>query len=398
MTQRADPYRQTPLELATGRILQRGGLADLPEVPLDWSPLDGLAAAIRPALERPPCLVSFSGGRDSSAVLAAAVTIARREGQPLPIPITLSFPGVAESDERTWQERVVEHLRLDDWSRLEVDVADYNVLGPVAASLLRRHGVLWPPNVHVQLPLIEAARGGTIVSGLGGDEIFGGVRWARTAAVLERRVRPRPRDALGVGYALAPPFVRRAALRRSPPHFGAWLRPEARRQALGAAVAHAATEPFAWSDRLRWWLRQPYIEVELRNSATLAGEHDVTLVHPLLDPRFVACLARLPRDRRYVTRTEGMRLVFEGLLPDDLLKRNTKATFNHVETAAPRLELVERWNGEGVDETLVDVDALRREWSKPEADGSSTGLLQSAWLALDRAAPSKPAELGSHSR
>ena len=39
-----------------------------------------LEAAVLPALQRPPCLVSFSGGRDSSAVLAVAADVARRHG------------------------------------------------------------------------------------------------------------------------------------------------------------------------------------------------------------------------------------------------------------------------------------------------------------------------------
>jgi hypothetical protein len=40
-----------------------------------------------------------------------------------------------------------------------------------------------------------------------------------------------------------------------------------------------------------------------------------------------------------------------------------------------------------VDESLVDLDALRIEWARPLSDPSTTPLLQAAWLALD-AAPS----------
>ena len=74
-------------------------------------PSAALERAVLPALLRPPCVVSFSGGRDSSLVLAAAVAVARSEGLAAPIPITVRFPASAESDEQEWQERVVRSAR-----------------------------------------------------------------------------------------------------------------------------------------------------------------------------------------------------------------------------------------------------------------------------------------------
>ena len=64
--------------------------AALPETAA--TPRAAFEAAILPGLRRSPCLVSFSGGRDSSAVLATATAVARREGLPLPVPITHRFP------------------------------------------------------------------------------------------------------------------------------------------------------------------------------------------------------------------------------------------------------------------------------------------------------------------
>ena len=40
------------------------------------------------------------------------------------------------------------------------------MVGPIAQRVLRRHGILWPTNVHVQVPLLEAARGGTLFTGI----------------------------------------------------------------------------------------------------------------------------------------------------------------------------------------------------------------------------------------
>ncbi|HZC13844.1 MAG TPA: hypothetical protein VE270_07480, partial [Thermoleophilaceae bacterium] len=61
---------------------------------------------VRGALQRPLCVVSFSGGRDSSAVLALAMHVARCDGLPLPIPLTMRFPRYARTNEDEWRELV----------------------------------------------------------------------------------------------------------------------------------------------------------------------------------------------------------------------------------------------------------------------------------------------------
>src|SRR5262249_39115635 len=154
-------------------------------------------------LRRGPCLVSFSGGRDSSAVLAVATAVARREGLPLPVPITHRFPAAAMTDESRWQEEVVDHLGLEDWIRLE-GANELDAVGPVATASLRRHGLLWPSNAYFHAPLFEAADGGTVMTGVGGDEAFVPSSWSRQLAVLSGRVRPHARDVLRVGFALSP--------------------------------------------------------------------------------------------------------------------------------------------------------------------------------------------------
>src|SRR5438874_582354 len=82
--------RLTPLEVACGRALDVE--VDTPPLPdVDCDPLTALERACLPALERPPCVVSFSGGLDSSVVLAAAGRAARRAGLAEPIPVTHRF-------------------------------------------------------------------------------------------------------------------------------------------------------------------------------------------------------------------------------------------------------------------------------------------------------------------
>ena len=116
-------------------------------------PLSMLEGAVLPALARPPCVVAFSGGRDSSAVLAVATGVAKKEGLPLPVPVTQVYPDNPETDETRWQELVIRHLGLTEWERVEV-TGELDLLGPVARRLLTRHGLLWPPNFYTFEPLI----------------------------------------------------------------------------------------------------------------------------------------------------------------------------------------------------------------------------------------------------
>lgn len=94
--------------------------------------MEALEAAVLPALCRPPCLVVFSGGRDSSAVPA----VARRSGLPDPMPATNRFRGSPATKETEWQELVVRHLGLTDWHVLDRD-DELDVIGPVAEQVLR---------------------------------------------------------------------------------------------------------------------------------------------------------------------------------------------------------------------------------------------------------------------
>ncbi len=154
--------RLSALEAAAGVVLGSDSAVALPRS--NCSPLEALERRILPALERPPCLVSFSGGRDSSAVLAVAARLARRNGLPAPVPATLRFRGAERSAEDEWQEHVVAHVEVADWVRIEAE-HELDCLGPVATQALRRHGLLWPPNAHFHVPLLQAAGGGSLLTG-----------------------------------------------------------------------------------------------------------------------------------------------------------------------------------------------------------------------------------------
>jgi asparagine synthase (glutamine-hydrolysing) len=378
-------HELSPLEVASGLVF---GLLPAAEVTVatdpPGNPLEALEAAVRPALERPPCVVSFSGGRDSSAVLAVATQVARREGLPLPIPSTNRFPDAPDSDENDWQERVIRHLGLDDWARPELTDELDNV-GAVATSALRRHGLLWPFNAHFHVPQLEAARGGSLLTGIAGDEMLSPSSWEQARAVLGGRARPTASDLRRIGFLATPRPIRRAVLRRRYPLEYGWLRPHALREITALSAAEGASEPMAWKSQLSWRRRFRYLHVGLGSLGRLAGDADVRIEHPFFDPGFAASVARLPRAEQYPDRTTAMRRLFGSLLPDDLLARTTKSGFDQAFWGEPSRAFAADWDGEGADPDLVDADALRREWALPAPDPRSFLLLQAAWLAREAA-------------
>ena len=211
----------TPLEVASSLVL--GSVEGGRRSTVEADPRAAMERALVEPLRRGPCLVSFSGGRDSSAVLAVATAVARREGLAPPIPATLRFPTASDTAETEWQESVVSHLGLDDWIRLEA-TDELDCVGPVATAALARHGLLWPSNAHFHTPLFAHAHGGSFLTGIGGDEMLGPSRWLHARRVLAGQVRPRPRDVLAVAFALAPPRVRRLVTRRRMRAPFPWLR------------------------------------------------------------------------------------------------------------------------------------------------------------------------------
>ena len=381
----------TSLEISSGLVLPpRRRAPKLPALEPGTTPRAEFERAILPALAHAPCLVSFSGGRDSSAVLATAAALARRHGLPLPVPITHRFPSAADTQESEWQEQVVRHLGLDDWVRIDA-AGDLDCVGPVATATLRRHGLLWPCNAYFHAPIFEAAAGGAVLTGVGGDEAFAPSSWARAFAVLRGRARPGPRNLLQVAFALSPQAVKRRAIRRWLPEICLWLRPGARREIEAFVATEAASEPLRWRTRYRELADSGYMEVSLGSLGVLAADHGVALTHPFHDARFLAALAALPPRQRPESRTEAMRMLVGDLLPEPVLSRSTKARFDDVFWTEHARALVADWNGEGVNEEIVDLDRLRAEWSAPRPEAHTFTLLQSVWLTRARAAGLLPA-------
>ncbi|QBI20269.1 hypothetical protein ER308_12295 [Egibacter rhizosphaerae] len=376
--------RMTPQEIATGWPTGREPVS-VPDPRLAHRPpREVLEALILPALTEQPCLVGFSGGRDSSAVLAVATDLARSRGLPDPVPMTRRYPGDALADEDAWQELVIRHLGLTEWERIDV-IDELDLLGERAIAALRRYGQLWPPMHYVNLWMLDHARGGAYLTGQGGDEVLGSHRLAPIRAVAGQGLRVNRRTLRRAAGAAAPNRVRGWWARRRPDPSVAppWLRAELATAHHAAVLADHAKEPLRADRSIRWQLGFRAVGMAFRNLDLLAAERDVRVRHPLLDPSFAAAMGRTwgwrgPRDR-----TEALRWLVGDLLPEAVCARLSKAAFNTALFGPASRAFVEQWDGSGVDTTLVDPEELRQTWTSDFPHGGSFALLQQAWLHQD---------------
>ncbi|GAB3022503.1 hypothetical protein GCM10011376_27970 [Nocardioides flavus (ex Wang et al. 2016)] len=378
-----DYCRPSPFEVATSWVHGLTSVQALDPRRVE-SPRAALEALVLAALEQPPCFVAFSGGRDSSALLAVATQVARRDGLPDPVPFTELYPGVPESDESEWQHLVMAHLGLRDWVRLSFPAGN-DLLGSAAQDSLRARGLLWPVALHAKPAVLsQLGRAGSIVTGEGGDEVLGRRRGAQVSRLWRRPARAlRAHDLRAAGSAAAPRSYRsrRARAHLESSNMQPWLRPAARERHHRLLAADIAAEPLGAPRSLEWLLTRRAAAVASHNYAVLAAEHGLVMHEPLLDLRFVGALARSAGTWGYASRTEAMRALVGDLLPDVVIARRTKAYFNRAFIGAETRAFAESWDGSGLAPDLVDVDVLRAEWLSDFPSAISTPPLHAAWLA-----------------
>jgi asparagine synthase (glutamine-hydrolysing) len=355
----------TPVELGTGLVF--GGVPQPLPSHGALRPADALEAAVAPGVRSGRCFVSFSGGRDSSAVLAAATEVARRESLPLPIPITLRADEVPSTDESEFQESVIGGLGLSDWIRLTI-VDELDAVGPYARRALARHGLLWPFNAHFHAPMLEQAAGGTLMTGVGGDEL-----WYSSFA---HTVGPRRRL-----LQLAPAPLRRAALTRRVPIDYPWLTPRGRRRARLVAAADMLTIPRSARERMAETRGGRGIHTGVAALAKLADDAGASICHPMLDEGLWAAVAAVAPEQGFLRGNDALTAVAGHLLPKELVSRRTKASFDGVFFHEHSRALAREWSGNGVPTDLVDVEGLRAHWLGELADSHSLTLMQTVWLA-----------------
>jgi asparagine synthetase B (glutamine-hydrolysing) len=383
-----DRFRLGPFEIAAGFLFGADPHAPpLPSVPPGETVQGAVERALLPALAAPPCVIAFSGGLDSSALLAVATRVARRQGLEEPIPVTMRYPGKPEAQESEWQELVIRHVGVTEWRRIDVR-EEIDLVGPAMASALRRHGVVYPANSHALGHFVAIAGGRSYVMGFGGDDFFWPSPFSRHAQLLAAATVPTRRDLRRLAYAAAPsrarlPLVRR---RHTQPFSAPWLTDEALRRATDAWQRDRADQPVRASAHVRWTWRRAAFQACLASFSLVAADTGVRIHMPLADPRVVAALAETASRRVGLTRGEAMRTVFGDVLPDALYGRTTKAYFDDVYWNRYSSRFSERAVEELTDDDeYVDAGRLRAFWREegPLPKAQAAILLQELWLRYD---------------
>jgi asparagine synthetase B (glutamine-hydrolysing) len=372
----------TALEVASGVILGDG---DSPPITPNRSlgPLESLRKIARALLLSRPCVVAFSGGRDSSALLAMLVDVARTDGLPEPIAVTARWENDQASDESEWQEQVIKAIGAQNWTIIRPG-NDLDLLGHEATSVLAKAGLTWPAPAYVVMPMVRLAKGGVFITGEGGDEALGLWPHGRLWSTLRSGNVPRQSDVRGLALGLAPRALRRRRWMHNQPPYQSWLQPEALSEIRRSLAAEMASDPLRWDhyqvvNRAR---RSP--EQTQRSFERLCALEGSQFAAPFLDQTFIASLAAWGGWLGKGDRTDVMRSLFSDLLPESVLSRRSKASFGAVFWGPASRKFAEEWDGTGIDTDLIDPGKLRAAWLAPIPVYGSALPLHAAWLYQNR--------------
>ena len=372
-----------PLELYSGIIAgrRRSALpADIEERDPGASPREVLERLLLEPLTNGPCHVAFSGGRDSSAMLATATHVARRHGLPDPIPLTVRMEQHPRTWETEWQELTIRHLGISEWKLVPV-VHELDALGADAQGALRRHGLYWPSQAHSMLVFARNAGSGSLLTGGGGDEVFAG--WSQRKVAFRRLIKlhPRRRAAKWIALSSLPQRAQTELLLARQKLETPWVRPEVERRLQREYRQRSRRRTKDWGEVLEGFIDSRYLEFLRPVLDTFAMDHGVRLHEPFYDPRFIRAVVRAAPPEGYAGRTAGLEANFHDVLPREVIERSTKAVFTEAAWGPNAREFVAAWDGRGLDERYVAVDALREEWAKPRPSPRSIPCLHQAWLA-----------------
>jgi asparagine synthase (glutamine-hydrolysing) len=374
------PLGSVPIPAGADRGSKATGATDA------WA---ALVDAVGRAWVSGPLVVAFSGGRDSSLLLAAAAEAARRRGGADPVAVTMRFDD-AGSDEREWQDRVIQFLGLREWEIVRPG-DELDLLGPLVTRSLARVGLRFAPNGHGLIPVFRAAPGATVLHGSGGDELLGAWRWQRRSGFLSG-TGPRNRGTLATTLLGSVPSTLRRRIyrerwlrvlatgRRYP-----WLTPAGRALILPGLVEDD-DQPVGWSGFLHWARRRRAVALSVERVAETAADAGARAVAPLLDGEFVAALAAAGARWGFASRTAVLEAVAGGHLPSEVIARRTKASFLQPFWGPAARAWVAGWDGTGVDPELVDVERVRADWAGPAPSFTSMLRLHQAWLAANQPA------------
>lgn len=357
-----------------------GCSGECPQAPCATTLDDALARVWSSSFGRGPCYLPFSGGRESSMWLATATRYARRTEHDDPIPLTLSYPGLATEEELRIQERVVTHLGLTGWERVEPE-GNLDLVGPVAGATLMRTGPIWPPNAYVMTPLVEEARDGVFVFITGLADFFSWWLWAPLVSVTPRDRRVGKQDLALLAATLTPTSARARALhRRDVPPPMPWLRPEAEREAMMRLRLRQADVPRRFDRAVLTQVTHRCFDGAAGTLKAIGEAFGTPIDQPLRRPGVPESIAGAGGWRGFRSMKAMLLNMCGEDLPAEVFAKRAGPDLTPLFFGDASREFAAQWSGAGLDESVVDTEALRRSWLSDTPDVRSACLLQYAWL------------------
>jgi asparagine synthase (glutamine-hydrolysing) len=154
-------------------------------------------------------------------------------------------------------------------------------------------------------------------------------------------------------------------------------------------LGEEARRPLRWNARLREMWRSRFMQLSVERIASLGRLAGVAPVHPFVDPAFLSALATEAGATGFSSRSAAMAALFARDLPERVVERSTKASFNEVLWSSHARQFAGDLGPERLGpilrkldvEELVDANALARHWRDPEPLANSFLLFQACWLA-----------------
>jgi asparagine synthase (glutamine-hydrolysing) len=231
------------------------------------------------------------------------------------------------------------------------------------------------------IPMLQAARTGSLLTGNGGDEVFRSLAKPKKMTPMQIVGSLPPHRALMVGLVKALPLRWKILVQYHHALRFPWLRPAARREVQRRFVENSIQLQTDNRHPLERLEDSRYLELSRAIVAVLTHDADVELVQPFLAPRFFrAILSEVPEEG-FPSRNAAFESFFGDLLPAAVARRTSKAVFTEAFWGPDSRDFANGWDGTGLDPSLVDPEALRSHWLRPRPDMRSATPLQAAWLA-----------------